>query len=193
MFKYPTELIDWELLARANAYYKLQGFEQIETPYATPIAYHKETKPHDNPSFILNDGIFKDNEHELVASAEQGFIYKLLNNQIINKKLQSITPCFRYDNYDELHQSWFMKLELFHYSDKIEDLEDMINIVKIFMDHISLNGSETSLIETNLGYDLFLNGIEVGSYGFRDVEKKKFIYGTGLALPRFSIADKKSK
>jgi hypothetical protein len=37
--------------------------------------------------------------------------------------------------------------------------------------------------------DLTINGIEVGSYGKREFKNIKWIYGTGLAEPRFSIAN----
>jgi hypothetical protein len=38
------------------------------------------------------------------------------------------------------------------------------------------------------GIDLVLNGIEVGSYGVRTVGNRTWTYGTGLALPRFTVA-----
>lgn len=157
--KYPTELIDWQLLSQANSFYKNYGFIQVETPFAIPNYYHSFTKPHNNQSFVLDKDMFSNEPHELVGSAEQGFIYLLLNDLISNNKLQSITPCFRFDDYDQFHQPWFLKLELFHLSENIDDLE--------------------------------INNIEIGSYGFRHINNLTFIYGTGLALPRFSLANKK--
>lgn len=187
--KYPNENIDWLLLAEANSFYANNGFQQIETPFAIPSYYHSFTKPHDNQTFVLNNGLFSNNSHELVGSAEQGFIYLLLNNLLESKKLQSITPCFRFDEYDELHQPWFMKLELFQLSDNNEDLFNIISIVKKFFEkHTS---SCVQLVNTGENmYDLEINNIEVGSYGFRKVNDYTFIYATGLALPRFSIANK---
>jgi hypothetical protein len=41
---------------------------------------------------------------------------------------------------------------------------------------------------TSEGIDLYLNGIEVGSYGIRKHNSYQWVYGTGLALPRFDKA-----
>lgn len=186
---YPEALIDWTLLAKAASFYNEAGFAQKETPYALPELYHSYTKPHNDPSFILSSGIFSQEPHELVGSAEQGFIYLILNN-LVNpqERFFSITPCFRSDNYDKLHQPWFMKLELFHYSSDLNDLISMLQLVKLFFSNQSKG--DLQIVETgNNSYDLELNSIEIGSFGFRTVEGITFIYGTGLALPRFSIAN----
>lgn len=186
---YPEVLIDWSLLAKAANFYNESGFTQKETPYALPELYHSYTKPHNDPSFILKSGMFSKQPHELVGSAEQGFIYLILNN-LVNpqERFFSITPCFRTDNYDYLHQPWFMKLELFHYSSDLNDLLFMIHLVKLFF--TSECKVDLKIVVTGENsYDLELNSIEVGSFGFRTVEGKTFIYGTGLALPRFSIAN----
>ena len=191
MIVYPDILIDWSLLAKASQFYLQAGFVQKETPFAIAEKYHTYIKPHDNKSFVLDQGIFKEEPHELVGSAEQGFIYLLLNNQIQPfERLFSITPCFRFDTYDCLHQPWFMKLELFHYSSNIDDLKSMITLVKDFL--TSISKFSVDLVNTGKNtYDLEINSIEVASFGFRVVEGLTFIYGTGLALPRFSIANNK--
>lgn len=184
---YPTINIDWILLAKAVDYYNNHDYYQIETPFAIPEFYHFYTKPHHDQTFVLKDGLFKSHVHELVGSAEQGFIYLLVNNKLdVSKKLFSVTPCFRYDNYDKLHQPWFMKLELFHYSSHEQDLTNMIDTVKKFYEmHSEL---PVNIVQTSeKSFDLEINNIEVGSYGFRHIENHTFIYGTGLALPRFSI------
>lgn len=187
MITYPTFNIDWILLAKAVDFYNKSSYFQVETPFAIPDFYHFYTKPHNDQTFVLNDGMFEQNKHELVGSAEQGFIFLLLNNQLdLSKKLFSVTPCFRADNYDKLHQPWFMKLELFHYSSNENDLMNMLQLAKSFYEKQS--DVPVNIIQTgNNAYDLEMNNIEVGSYGFRSVEDYTFIYGTGLALPRFSI------
>ncbi len=38
------------------------------------------------------------------------------------------------------------------------------------------------------GYDIEINGIEVGSYGIRSCEYLKWIYATGCAEPRLTYA-----
>lgn len=177
--------IDWNLLNEAYKYYS-NLYNYLETPFLIPKKYTDYTKPHKNNSFLLNQEDFREQPHELVGSAEQGFIYLLLNNRIKQKKYFSITPCFRAERYDETHQPWFMKLELFHLSSDKQDLENMI---QESMSFFSSKDVVPQLEQTSINsYDILINNIEIGSYGFRDIEQYRFIYGTGLALPRFSIA-----
>ena len=183
---FPKQKIDWSLLAEAERYYNQEGFESIETPYIVPLQYSEYTKPHSDDSFTLNHGFFKNNTYELVGSAEQGFIFLLMNNYFQkNDQYLSITPCFRVDSYDETHQPWFIKLELFHYDSDIHSLYRIINIAKDFFENQLSNTIQ--IVKTDLeSFDLFYKEIELGSYGIRHVENNSFIYGTGLALPRFS-------
>lgn len=45
------------------------------------------------------------------------------------------------------------------------------------------------VVDTDEGFDLQLGGIEIGSYGKRHHDSfGPWAYGTGLALPRFSVA-----
>jgi hypothetical protein len=57
----------------------------------------------------------------------------------------------------------------------------------------SLVGTRATSVKTDVGYDLEINGIEVGSYGRREVGDFTWVYGTGLALPRFSQALNRGK
>ena len=180
-FNYP---IDWAKLAKANEYYS-KHFQYQEVPYLIPETVSNYTKPHREQSFILNDGLFTQQAHELVGSAEQGFVYLLMNEGLIGEKLYSITPCFRADNYDVTHQAWFMKLELFHLSDKPEDLHSMVECANTFFSQFG--NTEIIQVQTQM-YDININNIEVGSYGFRHINDKTFIYGTGIALPRIDMA-----
>jgi elongation factor P--beta-lysine ligase len=181
--------IDWALLSDAQQYYENNGYIYQETPYIVPLEVNEITKPHDEPSFILQNGIFSNTLGELVGSAEQGFIYLLLNNSLYHNKLSSITPCFRSDKYDDLHQPWFMKLELFHLSNDVSDLMEMIDTAHFFFSKYKSKNDFLQTIKTgDYMYDILLNDIEIGSYGLREVGNFNFFYGTGLALPRFSIA-----
>jgi hypothetical protein len=59
--------------------------------------------------------------------------------------------------------------------------------MNFFATHVEperLNIIQTS--ETN--WDITLDSIEIGSYGMRELAELTFIYGTGLALPRFNQA-----
>ena len=48
--------------------------------------------------------------------------------------------------------------------------------------------NSVDVVPTKEGYDLMINGIEVGSYGLRMGNGYEWVYGTGLAEPRFSVA-----
>lgn len=181
---YPN--IEWKLLAQAQEYYS-QFYLYQETPFLVPEEYSRETKPHNDRSFVLTQHLFEKQPQELVGSAEQGFIYLAQNNFLLAERLFSISPCFRTERYDSWHQPWFMKLELFHLSSDINDVESMINHALAF--YQSLSEGEYSIIQTSeKSWDINLNHIEIGSYGLRELSNLSFIYGTGLALPRFSQA-----
>lgn len=180
--------IDWGLLSQAQQYYQ-KYFNYQETPFAVPTAYNALTKPHFDPSFFLSKGIFQEQEHELVGSAEQGFIYLALNQQLKSDRLFSISPCFRTENFDELRHPWFMKLELFHLASSIEDVLKIVDIAHEFFNQV--HSGQYSIIKTSdISWDILLNNIEIGSYGLRVLKEQNltFVYGTGLALPRFSQA-----
>lgn len=190
---YPA--IDWGLLAKASAFYKSKGLTYKETPWTAPIAVHEFTKPHQNPSFIHDLALPQGNELcELVGSAEQGFIYLMLNNELKDGKYYSITPCFRFDTYDKTHQPWFMKAELMHLQkncNQEQALQNAMNLLDLaweFLTALAPDERFEKVQTSSLSWDINLNGIEIGSYGVRNVQNIVFAYGTGLALPRFSIA-----
>ena len=187
--KYP--LIDWGILHRACIHYSYLGYEQKETPWIIPENYGKTTKPHVDKSFVHNNDMFKNQAHELVGSAEQGFIYLLLNNLLPVGKYFSVSPCFRVDNYDSTHLPWFMKLELLIYSPgkEIEYLNTILQDAFTFFNMNSENQCQKIMLDDGT-YDINLNGLEIGSYGIREIENIKYIYGTGIALPRFNVANK---
>jgi hypothetical protein len=182
---YPN--IDWELLALAKRFYEDSDYRYCEVPYAVPVEYNL-TKPHDDPSFILDAGVFQHQPHELVGSAEQGFIYQAYRKTLEYDKLCSITPCFRVERFSLQHLPWFMKLELFHLSDKQQDVDLMLNhAMNFFASHV--DASRLDIVQTSeTNWDITLDNIEIGSYGLRELPELTFIYGTGLALPRFNQA-----
>jgi hypothetical protein len=51
--------------------------------------------------------------------------------------------------------------------------------------------ARVEVLRTDQGRDLTLDGIEVGSYGYREAGGRKWACGTGLALPRFDVAREK--
>lgn len=184
-------MIDWGLLTRASAHYQNLGFNQVEVPWCVPETLNIATKPHSDRSFVQTEDMFKGQPHELVGSAEQGFQYLIQQGKLSPGKYWSISPCFRVDDYDAIHLPWFVKLELCHIVDPQHDVQTsllhMVNQCSAFFDRI---GQECGVVPIGDTYDIEVNGIEVGSYGVREVAGTSYIYGTGLALPRFSIANK---
>jgi hypothetical protein len=194
-FIYPPN-IDWWLLGQAVEHFGALGYQQVETPWAIPKLYMDGTKPHNDTTFELHQGQFTNQHHELVGSAEQGFVYmkarKMLPVQ--GTRFMSVSPCFRVEQFDSLHLPWFMKLELFDSRTDPICLELMlIDALNIFKTLVGRQGEQQNEFEiVNIGdtFDINMNGIEIGSYGIRrHVDPAEdYIYGTGLALPRFTQA-----
>jgi hypothetical protein len=53
----------------------------------------------------------------------------------------------------------------------------------------TLTTGHLNIVQTEIGHDIELNSIEIGSYGWRQHRDIIWAYGTGLAEPRFSIAN----
>lgn len=182
--------IDYQMLAEAVTYYKSLGYTQIEVPWIVDDDVSMVTCPHEDNAFKI--GIY---EH-LVGSAEQGFIQLLKFTPDLlefDKFYFAVSPCFRNDVQDELHSHWFMKLELFlkrrpeschlfHYLHLMDAARRLFN--KLINDKVTYYLRHDHLKHD----DIIYNGIELGSYGKRDYNGIDFLYGTGLALPRMSIA-----
>lgn len=191
--------IDYHMLGDIVHAYKGIGYHYIETPWVVPREVSQITYQGDALSCQLGD---------LVGSAEQGF---LALPEIKETKLVSCGPCFRNEPViDALHQSWFMKVELyqsgFHLDEMIHDAEQLLwKRIHSYTNTLDTNRFNTRTVpyyridaddlaslfireETPEGFDLLLNNIEIGSYGVRHVGERVWTYGTGLALPRFTLA-----
>lgn len=171
--------IDWKLLYEAKAFYEALGFEYVEVPW---IVHQSVT----NATF---DGMPHRTQHgDLVGSAEQSFIQMILLGELLPGKYQAITPCFRSDVLDETHESHFMKLELIDMV-RPNNWRTMACLVEGFMQsHIPTRVVDIDESQCDIETP---DGIELGSYGRRDVGSVSFAYGTGLAEPRFSTAVRK--
>lgn len=174
------------LIHEALTYYSNIGYISTSTPIIVESSTSKETKP----EFV--DDLYHDNDHVYVGSAEQGFI-QLYNSGVLNDNgsYMSISPCFRKESIlNKTNYLMFLKIELMIITDtpgidfdKI--LNDAFGFFKTKANVMSLKMDTISKSQT----DLTLNGIEIGSYGIRTFnDNKKYIYGTGLAEPRFSYA-----
>ena len=111
----------------------------------------------------------------------------IVNNNLKPGKYVGITPCFRDEPIlDELHKSYFMKVELID-TLRADSLNNMIQSAKEFY----LKYLDVSVIETqDEMYDIedTKNRIELGSYGTRRYKNIEYVFGTGCALPRLTYA-----
>ncbi len=201
-----NESINYERLARAIQYYKSLRYEYVELSWTARLQAIDVTKPKKKKDYPLYG------DQYLVGSGEQTFIDLLLRNKISNGKFFGVTPCFRDDKIDELHNKCFMKLELINiypkYSvhpkrpynklDMFRVFEDVDDIKNDALEFFNSEGNKTVQFavvdDINPGYKFDIvsleGGIEVGSYGFNQIREKgiAWVYGTGLAEPRFSKA-----
>lgn len=190
------ELINWALLGEAVEFYKSYGFSQIETPWYIDVNTINITC--DNPQAIVsvdtNDEAYCPTYKGLVGSAEQGFLQLAKDGELPHVNYVSCGPCFRLEEFDELHQPQFMKVELFS---RCENEQIALSAAKQLL-YTSFKfmclKHECHIVDTDDGYDIEINGIEVGSYGARHHKDIGWwAYGTGIAEPRFTLAINKGK
>lgn len=174
---------DWISLSRAVEYYNGLGYQYIDVPWMVE---------HETSAITCPAGYEIMTDHgALVGSAEQGFLQLIKDEKLDYGTYMSVSPCFRNEVADATHQPYFMKLELFQYADAklktdlIPRMWRMVDDAKNFMggNHVQYD---------DLSVDLELNGVEVGSYGVRMYDTYKWVFGTGLALPRWRIAKNES-
>lgn len=173
-------MIDYKLLNDSIDYYEKHGFSRIESPWTVSEKVDNITKPSDRIPFQL-----KHNNKCLVASGEQSFLYLYLKNFLPKGQFQTVTPCFRFESFDFLHTKYFMKNELIK-TDLVNIYElDMI-VQKALDFYQPLFKKELEVIKTDIGFDIEIDGKELGSYGIRICEFLEWIYGTACAEPRTS-------
>lgn len=169
--------IDWRLLGAAVSYYQVLGYQYVEVPYVVPEEIIRLTLP---PQY---DADAVPGLGCLVGSAEQS----LLSMDLPDGTYMAVSPCFRPEPVlNELYQRHFMKVELFQLGDVMNPMRMLLD-AQGFMNQFVV----TEVVRTAEGKDLTVDGIEVGSYGFRNARGLSWACGTGLALPRFSVARQK--
>lgn len=180
-------MIDYGRLNRSINFYSEKGFKRIESPWTVTKAVSAITKPEGGVDWEIVG-----KNKVLVASAEQGFLYLYLKGFLPKGIYQSISPCFREEPFDLTHTKYFIKNELiitYDVSDK--SLDFIVKCAKEFYEKELQH--EVMIVKTNEGYDLEVDGIEIGSYGIRSCDFLKWVYGTGLAEPRFTFIKEKIK
>lgn len=167
--------INWKLLAEAVAFYEGNGYTYVEVPYAVPEDIIRLTLP---PQY---DAPGCEPFGCLVGSAEQS----LLHLDLPPGQYMAVSPCFRPEPVlNQFYQYHFMKVELFQTG------ADFMNPMIMMMDaqRFMSKYAQVQVLRTPEGKDLTVEGIEVGSYGFRTAGDRSWACGTGLALPRFDVA-----
>jgi len=192
-----TVEINYQTVARAVSAYGTRGYKYVDTPWYVRADTLIATLPRERYGFSLWHPEIP-NDKFLVGSAEQGFLQLMLDGQIAPGSYCSAGPCFRDEpEVDELHRYSFFKLELIKIygpseSPELIDVWKMAHAAKDVHGELYWLGKkgldQLRLIKTEPGYDLELAGVEVGSYGLREHAGHRWLYGTGIALPRAQIA-----
>lgn len=184
------KLIDYRILAKACEYYEGLGFQQVEVPWIVHEIYMLFTSPFANVGYAM--GLKGDDNAYLVCSAEQGFIRQALLDELKRRKLfYAVSPCFRDEEHDETHSKYFMKLELFTLNTEkrcIELSKQFAEMARLFYT-FECDIPDVKIVETDIGFDVMARDLELGSYGVRHIMGGEWCaYGTGVALPRVSLA-----
>jgi len=205
--------LQYARLLEAREYYEEKGFKYVDVPWAVSCGAIMMTRPpHINGEpFHFDAG---GNKLYPVASAEQSFLDMQLTATTQGKPITgsycAITPCFRNEpKLDELHQPYFMKLELISWvpvdgnpTEQEIALHRMIAHARQFFEELEKDFETETVLNAELAqgdplcvgghaFDIqsFRCGIEIGSYGIRQHSLVgRWIYGTGLAEPRYTYA-----
>ena len=173
-------MIDYKILNDSILYYENLGFKRVEAPWTVSSKVDDITRPAEAVKFQL-----KHNNKCLVASGEQSFLYLYLKNFLPKGQYQTVTPCFRFEEFDFLHTKYFMKNELI----KTDDISTraLVRIVEECVQFYQpLFNKDLDVMKTDIGFDIEVDGKELGSYGIRSCEFLEWIYATGCAEPRTS-------
>lgn len=186
-----TPMIDWRKLNDAIEYYTDHGYRFISVPWIVPRDTTDITKPLERRPVSTFMG-------DLVGSGEQGFIQLMKEGKLPRGKYCCLTPCFRDEEvYDEIHLPYFMKVELintgkypFSAWHAVEDMaDDALEFLNqgVYCKRIELE-DRTCVEGKSIDIVTSTKSIELGSYGHRKFDDLEWVYGTGIAEPRYSYA-----
>ncbi len=174
-------MINYKLINDSIDYYQNIGFERIETPWLITEAVDSITRPKNVEPFIVQA-----KKKNLIASGEQAFLYLYLKEYLPKGKFQTVTPCFRNDSFDFTHTKYFIKNELIQTIDVThKELSKIVDSALEFYQQFFTTKLLVVSNDTN-GLDIMLDDYELGSYGIRECNFLKWIYGTACAEPRTS-------
>ena len=186
-------MINYGKIDKIISFYEKNNFKNIEVPWLVTEEILIITRPEGTRLFKLEK---HENNKCLVASAEQSFLYQYNKGFLSKGQFQATTPCFRFENFDDIHTKYFIKTELIKTDEvSIDNLIELVNLaLTAFKEVIPLECHEylSTQWTDNKSIDINLSGIELGSYGIRSCSFLTWIYGTGIAEPRLSKAIKKT-
>lgn len=185
--------INYKLVHDAIDWYQRCGYQYIEVPWVVSPEALNITRPVDLPPV---------DKPRLVASGEQSFLEMILKRKLEKGSFCCATPCYRPGDQGkgQYHFDQFFKVELITYGsdDIFMDKHEMIqSALSFFHEKVDAIITETKeekragCVEITDRYpsiDIVTQSdrVELGSYGARVNESiGVWIYGTGLALPRF--------
>lgn len=188
-------MIDYGKIVSALNHYRSHGYTQIEIPWCVTPEVNLVTFPDwlDRKEISCHWG-------DLIGSAEQGFVQKMVDGLMPDGRSMAVSPCFRMEaSYNELTRPWFMKLELIDFlpTDPTAARNRMITDAFSFF---SQCGVRPTVIDTcqvprkGVGneFDIVaVDGTELGSYGIRKHGNFLWVYGTGIAEPRLSVVQER--
>ena len=174
--------INWDWIGKAVQHYTDNEFIYKEAPWNVSEEAIITTIPNGRYPLKINHKFL--NLGYLVGSAEQSFIEMMLHDELSAGKYCAAGPCFRDEDIDEWHSYTFFKVELIEVNPNSKNIFEIMDCAKDFME--TLGNCKIIVEKTDEGFDLIYKGIELGSYGYRTSKNFNWIYGTGLALPRFS-------
>lgn len=183
-------MINYSLISKAIKSYKKLGYQYIEVPWMVPKHVIDITLPPKRQAYkAVSSSVYADDDSYLVGSAEQSFLSLIIDKKLKDGKYVAASPCFRDEIEDKYHFKTFFKVELIHYCSQgllsRIDLNDVILDAKEVLEQFTDKKVKFVHLEDNT-YDLQIEGVEVGSYGLRHYADFNWIYGTGIAEPRFS-------
>lgn len=172
-------MIDYGMIDLSIQYYEDHKYQRIESPWTVTPQVDDITRPVDKVPFEI-----KYNNKRLVASGEQSFLYLYMKGFLPKGRFQTVTPCFRNEAFDDLHTKYFIKNELI-ITDEVTD--STLNVLRDqALQFFRMFIPDANWTMTKDGYDIVIDGHELGSYGIRECSFLKWVYGTGCAEPRLS-------
>lgn len=158
-----------------------------------PALVDPDVMAHTCPAGVNDSRLYGQGTDTVVASAEQSFLQLDKDGELEPGEWMALTPCYREEPVmDETHLPVFLKLELMCLSKgdmfytRTEAMQLAHKLRKFLHEFYVL---PTELVETEEGWDVMYEDLELGSFGVRrTLTGKSYIYGTGLAEPRASIA-----